>query len=131
MFAPEYGAVTAVRKHRLAQARERTENALKHLLRQATDGHAASFTSLQGALRMGDRQLMALTQRLEREGLVRSEGAQFQLTAEGERVALHVLRAHRLWELYLADELGVPIHRVHEAAERAEHSLSKAQLDRL
>ena len=54
MFAPEYGAVTAVRKHRLAQARERTENALKHLLRQATDGHAASFTSLQGALRMGD-----------------------------------------------------------------------------
>ena len=129
--APQYGVVASVRKHRLGQARERTENALKHLLRQATDGHAASFTSLQGVLRMGDRQLMALTQRLEREGLVRSEGAQFQLTAEGERVALHVLRAHRLWELYLADELGVPIDRVHEAAERAEHSLSKAQLDRL
>jgi DtxR family Mn-dependent transcriptional regulator len=120
-----------VQKYRLAQARERTENALKHLLRQATDGHAASFTSLQGVLRMGDRQLMALTQRLEREGLVRSEGAQFQLTSEGERLALHVLRAHRLWELYLADELGVPLDRVHEEAERAEHSLSKAQLDRL
>ncbi len=130
-FAPEYGAVALMRKYRLAQARERTENALKHLLRQATDGHAASFASLQGVLRMGDGQLMALTQRLEREGLVRSEGTQFQLTPEGERVALHVLRAHRLWELYLADELGVPIDRVHEQAERAEHGLNKEQLDRL
>jgi DtxR family Mn-dependent transcriptional regulator len=131
VFAPEYGAVALFRKYHLAQARERTENALKHLLRQATDGHTASFASLQGVLRMGDRQLMALTQRLEREGLVRSEGAEFQLTPEGERVALHVLRAHRLWELYLADELGVPIERVHEQAERAEHGLSKEQLDRL
>jgi len=131
LFAPAFGLVAQVRGYRLAQTRERTENALKHLLRQATDGHTASFASLQGVLRMGDRQLMALTQRLEREGLVRSEGARFQLTPEGERVALHVLRAHRLWELYLADELGVPIDRVHEQAERAEHGLTKEQLDRL
>ncbi|MDP3719968.1 MAG: iron dependent repressor, metal binding and dimerization domain protein [Acidobacteriota bacterium] len=131
LFAPTFGLVAQVRKYRLSLTRERTENALKHLLRQATDGHTASFASLQGVLRMGDRQLMALTQRLEREGLVRSEGAQFQLTPEGERVALHVLRAHRLWELYLADELGVPIDRVHEQAERAEHGLTKQQLDRL
>ena len=130
-FTPAYGVVAQARKYRLALTRERTENALKHLLRQATDGHAASFASLQGVLRMGDRSLMALTQRLERDGLVRAEGAQFRLTPEGERVALHVLRAHRLWELYLADELGVPIDRVHEQAERAEHGLTKAQLDRL
>jgi DtxR family Mn-dependent transcriptional regulator len=131
VFAPVHGVVAQVRKYRLTLARERTENALKHLLRQATDGHVASFASLQGVLRVSDRELMALTQRLEREGLVRSQGTQFHLTPEGERVALHVLRAHRLWELYLVDELGVPIDRVHEQAERAEHSLSKEQLDRL
>lgn len=131
MLVPSHGVLAQFRKYRVAQARERTENALKHLLRQATDGHVASFTSLQGVLRMSDRQLMGLTERLEREGLVRSEGTQFQLTPEGERVALHVLRAHRLWELYLADELGVPIDRVHEQAERAEHGLTKEQLDRL
>ena len=131
MLTPSYGVLAQVGKYRQARARERTENALKHLLHQATEGHAASFSSLQGVLRVGDRRLMALTQRLERDGLVRSEGTQFQLTPEGERVALHVLRAHRLWELYLADELGVPIDRVHEQAERAEHGLSKQQLDRL
>jgi DtxR family Mn-dependent transcriptional regulator len=42
-----------------------------------------------------------------------------------------VLRAHRLWEVYLAEELGMPIDRVHEEAERHEHRLSPAQLDRL
>lgn len=129
VLAPRVAA--QIRKHRLALARERTENALKHMLRQATDGHAASFGSLQGALRMGDRALMALTERLEHDGLVRTDGTQLRLTPDGERLALHVLRAHRLWELYLADELGVPLDRVHAEAERAEHLLSRRQLDRL
>jgi DtxR family Mn-dependent transcriptional regulator len=40
-----------------------------------------------------------------------------RLTAEGERVALEVLRHHRLLELYLAEHLSVPWDRVHEEAE--------------
>ena len=128
---PTYGVIARVTQYRKAMARERSENALKHLLRQAADGHAASFASLQGALRLRDRALMALTQRLEHDGLIRTDGSQFRLTPEGERLALHVLRAHRLWELYLADEIGVPLQRVHVEAERAEHLLSPAQLDRL
>jgi DtxR family transcriptional regulator, Mn-dependent transcriptional regulator len=46
------------------------------------------------------------------------------LTAEGRRVALEVLRHHRLLELYLAESLGVPWDRVHEEAEVLEHVLS-------
>ncbi len=131
LVAPTYGVMAQVLAHRRAVARERVENALKHLLRQATDGQATTFVSLQGALRLGDRALMALTERLVNEGLVRTDGSQFRLTADGERVALHVLRAHRLWELYLADEIGVPLKHVHEQAERAEHRLSPEELDRL
>ena len=47
------------------------------------------------------------------------------LTAEGERVALEVLRHHRLLELYLAEHLGVPWDRVHEEAEALEHVISE------
>ena len=47
------------------------------------------------------------------------------LTAEGRRVALEVLRHHRLLELYLAEHLGVPWDRVHEEAEALEHVLSE------
>jgi DtxR family Mn-dependent transcriptional regulator len=70
-------------------------------------------------------------ERLEREHLVRTEGNHFRLTREGERLAVHIVRAHRLWELYLTDELGVPVGQVHAQAERAEHRLSPADADRL
>ena len=48
-----------------------------------------------------------------------------RLTAEGERLALEVLRHHRLLELYLAETLGVPWDRVHDEAEVLEHVLSE------
>jgi DtxR family Mn-dependent transcriptional regulator len=48
-----------------------------------------------------------------------------QLTSAGERVALEVLRHHRLLELYLAQSLGLPWDRVHDEAEVLEHVLSE------
>jgi DtxR family transcriptional regulator, Mn-dependent transcriptional regulator len=48
-----------------------------------------------------------------------------QLTTAGEQVALEVLRHHRLLELYLVEQLGVPWDRVHEEAEALEHVISE------
>jgi DtxR family Mn-dependent transcriptional regulator len=48
-----------------------------------------------------------------------------KLTGGGRRVALEVLRHHRLLELYLAESLGVPWDRVHDEAEILEHVLSE------
>jgi len=56
-----------------------------------------------------------------------------QLTAAGERVALEVIRHHRLLELYLAKTLGVHVDDVHEEADRLEHVISEeleARIDR-
>jgi len=47
------------------------------------------------------------------------------LTEDGRRVALEVIRHHRLLELYLVESLGVPWDRVHEEAEVLEHVLSE------
>ena len=47
------------------------------------------------------------------------------LTESGKRVALEVMRHHRLLELYLVESLGVPWDRVHEEAEVLEHVLSE------
>lgn len=47
------------------------------------------------------------------------------LTAAGQRVALEVMRHHRLLELYLAEHLGVPWDQVHEEAEALEHHISE------
>jgi DtxR family Mn-dependent transcriptional regulator len=53
------------------------------------------------------------------------------LTAAGRRVALEVLRHHRLLELYLAEHLGVPWDRVHEEAEALEHHISEDLEERI
>jgi DtxR family Mn-dependent transcriptional regulator len=48
-----------------------------------------------------------------------------RLTPEGERIALEVIRHHRLIELFLAEVLGMPWDRVHAEAEVLEHHLSE------
>ena len=48
-----------------------------------------------------------------------------QLTASGERVALEVIRHHRLLELYLAETLGLHVDDVHDEADRLEHVISE------
>ena len=55
------------------------------------------------------------------------------LTPAGERVALEVIRHHRLLELYLAETLGVDVKDVHAEADKLEHVLSEeleARIDR-
>ena len=47
------------------------------------------------------------------------------LTDAGRRIALEVIRHHRLLELYLVESLGVPWDRVHQEAEVLEHVLSE------
>jgi DtxR family transcriptional regulator, Mn-dependent transcriptional regulator len=67
----------------------------------------------------------AMIKRLETLGLVSREPYHgVRLTRSGERVALEVLRHHRLLELYLAEALGMSWDRVHEEAEVLEHAIS-------
>ncbi len=54
-----------------------------------------------------------------------------ELTGDGERVALEVIRHHRLLELYLAESLDVPWDRVHAEAEVLEHVLSEELEERI
>ncbi|MDQ3604794.1 MAG: FeoA domain-containing protein [Gemmatimonadota bacterium] len=64
---------------------------------------------------------------LRREGLLHNGS----LTAQGERRAEELIRAHRLWERYLVDEGGVSGEDVHDEAERLEHVATVAMADRL
>jgi DtxR family Mn-dependent transcriptional regulator len=67
----------------------------------------------------------AMVKRLESLGLVTREPYHgVELTTAGERVALEIIRHHRLLELYLAEALGVPWDRVHDEAEVLEHAIS-------
>ncbi len=67
-----------------------------------------------------------MVKRLDELGLVSHRPYRgVSLTAEGRRVALEVMRHHRLLELFLVESLGVPWDRVHGEAEVLEHVLSE------
>ena len=59
----------------------------------------------------------------------RYQGVKF--TVAGEKLALEIVRHHRLLELYLAEALGVPWDQVHQEAEKLEHVLSEDLEERM
>jgi DtxR family transcriptional regulator, Mn-dependent transcriptional regulator len=68
----------------------------------------------------------AMLKRLDGLGLVSYEPYRgVTLTAEGERLALEVIRHHRLLESYLSEALGMPWDQVHNEAEVLEHHISE------
>src|SRR6266550_7090993 len=89
-------------------------------------GGAVSTNALADRLEVTPASASGMVRRLGELGLVTHEPYRgVQLTAEGARVALEVLRHHRLLELYLAQSLGVPWDRVHDEAEVLEHHISE------
>ncbi len=74
----------------------------------------------------------AMVKKLAEAGLVRHAPYRgVRLTSTGRRLALEVLRHHRLLELYLAQALDVPWDRVHQEAEILEHVLSEDLEERI
>jgi DtxR family Mn-dependent transcriptional regulator len=55
----------------------------------------------------------------------------FTLTPEGKKIALGIIRRHRLWEYFLAEKLNFEWDEVHEVAEELEHVSSKKLIDKL
>ena len=89
-------------------------------------GGAVSTNALAERLGVTPASVSAMVKKLHERGLV--EHVPYRgvaLTPDGTRVALEVLRHHRLLETYLAEHLGVPWDRVHEEAEALEHVLSE------
>ena len=84
-----------------------------------------STSALADRLGVSAASASAMVKRLAALGLVAHEPYRgVTLTVDGERVALAVIRHHRLIELYLANALGMPWDRVHEEAEVLEHAIS-------
>src|SRR3954453_15904843 len=95
-------------------------------LERRADGGAVSTNELAERLGVSAASASGMVKKLDGLGLV--EHAPYKgvvLTPRGMKVALEVIRHHRLLERYLAEELGVPWDRVHDEAEVLEHVLSE------
>ncbi len=89
-------------------------------------GEAVSTNALADRLGVTAASASGMVKRLGELGLVEHRPYHgVSLTEDGRRVALEVIRHHRLLELYLVETLGVPWDRVHQEAEVLEHVLSE------
>jgi len=93
---------------------------------EAHEGAAVSTNDLAERLGVTPGSVSAMVRKLSEVGLVEHQPYHgVRLTAQGRRVALEVLRHHRLIELFLSEELGMSWDRVHAEAEVLEHVLSE------
>jgi DtxR family Mn-dependent transcriptional regulator len=95
------------------------------------EGRRPSFASIAGTLNISLNETAELIEQMEADGLVRTEQGEIALTDTGSEAALHIIRAHRLWERYLAEETGFNEQAWHEHAEQLEHSISPQDADAL
>ena len=100
---------------------------LKEIYKLQSEGNGrATTTQIARAMGVAPSSVTAMLKKLAVLGL--AEHARYRgvtLTESGERVALEVIRHHRLLEQYLAETLGLSIDAVHAEADRLEHALSE------
>jgi len=124
LFAPERGLL--LRLTRIAKFRYRCvrENLLKTIWR-AGPHQEVSLKDLSQYQEISIPYLRIILSGLCRNGwVIKTSSGNYKLTVDGEQWAARIVRLHRLWEVYLADYLGVGAERVHRNAEEIEHILT-------
>ena len=116
----------------LADLSDALQDYLREIYKLQAESSRVRTTTL--ARRMGVRppSATAMVKKLAARGLVDHQPYRgVRLTRRGERIALEVLRHHRLLELYLARTLKLELDAVHAEADRLEHALSETLEERI
>jgi manganese/zinc/iron transport system permease protein len=123
LFAPERGFI--LRLIRIARFRYQCicENLLKAIWRFGPSS-PVTLDQLGKYQSASPFYLHFILWRLTANGWLEKKGNQYTLTSDGRQRSAQIVRLHRLWEVYLADYLGVGAERVHRNAEEMEHILT-------
>lgn len=105
------------------------QDLLKHLAECEHDGRPVSRENLTAELDQPPDVVRRILRDLEAADLLETDS--LKMTQSGREYALHVLRAHRLYETYLAHKTGVHESEWHARAHVAEHTLTAADVEQL
>ncbi len=130
-FIPKNGILARIKIYRQNRKREVLEDTLKFLFNQQQSGRTTSIEALEGKLKIPSKKSLALITLMESQELIQHSQEFLELTVKGERMALQIVRAHRLWERYLADEARIPLDKVHTIAHQREHGMTIAEINEL
>lgn len=128
LFAPNKGLIS----RSLIQRSKRTKILREDILKQAvrlTEKRALSLESLSEKLERPQWKIKNQVRRLIQKGLLKSGETGLGVTDEGLEVGYQLIRAHRLWETYLVEKVGLSEDQIHEDAENIEHLLPEEILE--
>jgi DtxR family Mn-dependent transcriptional regulator len=131
LFWPRRGLLQQWSQMRRLSSRVLTEDALKHIYKYERTGRRPTLESLAGALQISVNQATEILERMQASQLLVVVGDLFKLTPQGREYALRIIRAHRVWERFLADETGFVEADWHDQAEAWEHRLSPEETEAL
>ncbi|MCB0643991.1 MAG: metal ABC transporter permease, partial [Phaeodactylibacter sp.] len=126
LFAPQKGLLSKMLQRRALRRRIVQEDVLKQAYRLEQAGKL-SIDHLLDRLSIGPTQLQRHLQRLRAKKWI--ELKPLHLTPQGQKEARRFVRAHRLWETYLVNQMGLTTEQIHEDAEHYEHLLTEDILD--
>src|SRR5215211_1842002 len=108
------------------------EDYLKAIYQLSPEGRPASTSEIANLLALSAPSVTGMVKRLSEHGLLEHVPHRgVQLTEDGRRAALRMVRRHRLIEAYLVEFLGYSWDTVHEEAERLEHAVSDTMVERM
>lgn len=108
------------------------EDYLKAIYHLSSQGGFAATSDIAASLEVSSPSVSGMVKRLSETGLIEHVPYRgVQLTAQGRRAALKMIRRHRVLEVYLTQMLGYDWDGVHEEAERLEHAVSDTLIERM
>src|SRR5689334_20127732 len=108
------------------------EDYLKTIYHLSDQGGFASTSDIAARLAVAPPSVSGMVKRLSEAGLIEHVPYRgVQLTSQGRRAALRMIRRHRLLEVYLTERLGYDWDGVHAEAERMEHAVSDELIERM
>ena len=131
VYLPRKGLLVRWKRSKKNTHRVLIEDSLKHLYNCEYNGINCTLNSVAGNLSISADEAAKVVKKLEELELITSHESGISLTPEGRAYALRIIRTHRLWEKYLADETSVGEEDWHIAAEEIEHHITPAQADAL
>lgn len=123
LFAPKRGLLLRIIRITKFRYKCLQENILKAIWRLEPH-YSATLHQLSKYQRISTFYLRILLFHLIRKKYLQKQDQKYLLTEKGKRYAAHVVRLHRLWEVYLVDYLGVGSEKVHRNAEEIEHIIT-------
>jgi DtxR family Mn-dependent transcriptional regulator len=113
-------------------ANQSTEDYIKSIYNLQRDGKDVTTSELARHLRIGDGSVTGMVKKLSAKKLIQYKPYRgVALTETGKRLALQMVRRHRLWEMFLVKFLGYAWDEIHGEAERLEHATSEEMERRL